>query len=98
MEDPHASNVPLVEKESSSSAVILPAQTLLSSVHYRSCNNSTNTNTETTATTTGSQQGADIANATATAKAAEPVPLLHQLQTLPLQKPNDLKQCNANYG
>lgn len=94
MEDPHASNVPLVDKESSSSAVILPAQTLLSSVHYRSCNNSTNT--ETTATTTGSQQGADSANATS--KAAEPVPLLHQLQTLPLQKPNDLKQCNANYG
>lgn len=94
MEDPHASNVPLVEKESSSSAVILPAQTLLSSVHYRSCNNSTNT--KTTATTTRSQQEAD--SASATAKAAEPVPLLHQLQTLPLQKPNDLKQCNANYG
>lgn len=90
MEDPHASNVPLVEKESSSSAVILPAQTLLSSVHYRSCNNSTNT--KTTATTTRSQQEADSASATV------PVPLLHQLQTLPLQKPNDLKQCNANYG
>lgn len=89
MEDPLASNVPLVNKNNSSSAIILPAQTLISSVQYRTCNN---TDTPTT-TTTGIQQGADTINVK-----VEPIPPLHQLQTLPTQKPNDLKQCNANYG
>lgn len=89
MEDTHASNIPLVNNENSSSAVILPAQTLLSSVQYKNCNN-----TDTlTPTETGIQQGADTANVK-----VEPVPLLHQLQTLPIQKSNDLKQWNGNYG
>lgn len=92
MEDPLASNVPLVNKNNSSSAVILPAQTHISSVQYRTCNNSNSTDTPTT-TTTGIQEGADTINVK-----VEPILPLHQLQTLPIQKPNDLKQCNVNYG
>ncbi|TDG46687.1 hypothetical protein AWZ03_006867 [Drosophila navojoa] len=116
------SNVPLVDKDSGCSAVILPAcktttlastaaSTLepLSVVHYKSSNISPATSTTdateaTTATTAStaisapallpaSQQGPSTAKSS-----SEPVPLLNQLQSLPLQKPNDLKQCNALYG
>ncbi|KAH8360971.1 hypothetical protein KR093_001745 [Drosophila rubida] len=88
MDGTHASTAPLVDKENGSSACasasILPAKTASttsSAVHYKSSNNST--------TTTGDAPGP------ASAK-GEPVPLLHQLQALPLQKTtNDLKQ---SYG
>lgn len=121
------SNVPLVDKDSGCSAVILPAckattstsssasastaaSTLapLSVVHYKSSNISpaTSTTEATTATTAStailasaadplpaSQQGSSTGTSS-----SEPVPLLNQLQSLPLQKPNDLKQCNALCG
>ncbi|XP_023166116.1 ATP-binding cassette sub-family G member 1 isoform X1 [Drosophila hydei] len=111
MDELLASNDPLVDKDSGCSAVILPASKAtttseatsapLSVVHYKSSNISPTTaatTTEATVTTTtapASQQGSSTATATAN---SEPVPLLNQLQALPLQKPNDLKQCNALYG
>ncbi|KAM8718183.1 hypothetical protein ACLKA7_004831 [Drosophila subpalustris] len=97
MDELHASNVPLVDKENgSSSAVILPtktASTLTStstskspSVLYKSCNNST------TIVETGEQGSGSAAGGAAK---SEPVPLLNQLQKTTT---NDLKQSNTNYG
>ncbi|XP_060651547.1 ATP-binding cassette sub-family G member 1 isoform X1 [Drosophila nasuta] len=102
MDDMHASNVPLVDKENGSSAIILPAKTsstststsTSSAVHYKSCNNSTTTTTPAVAGATATGELSGTVNAK-----SEPVPLLNQLQALPLQKTtNDLKHSNANYG
>lgn len=70
----------------------------LSVVHYKSSNISPATaTTEATTTAPASLPASQQGSSTATSS-SEPVPLLNQLQSLPLQKPNDLKQCNALYG
>jgi len=102
MDELHASSVPLVDKDNGSNAIILPTKTTSTSssstststaVLYKSCNNSTTIEETTTTGVTTKEDGSGIVNAK-----SEPVPLLNQLQALPLQKTNDLKQSNANYG
>lgn len=96
MDELHASNAPLVDKESGSCAVILPAQTMspLNAVHYKTSNNS--------GTTTSTAEGVGVTAALPTCQqgsgAETSASPLTQLQALPLQKTNDLKQCNAVYG